>query len=107
MGDVSGKSIIHLQCHFGLDTLSWERLGAKVTGVDISDESINFAKSLASELEMSARFIRSNVYDIPMVINDRYDIVFTSYGALNWLDNIEQWADIVTALLKPGGAFQI
>jgi SAM-dependent methyltransferase len=107
VGNVEGKSLIHLQCHFGLDTLSWARLGADVTGVDISDESIGTAQALAEELKIKARFVRANVYDIPTVINDRFDIVFTSYGALNWLDDLNKWAEIVSSLLKPGGAFHI
>lgn len=107
VGDVEGKSLLHLQCHFGLDTLSWARLGADVTGVDISDASIDYAKSLAKDLEMNARFIRANVYDILSIIENRFDIVYASYGALNWLDDLKKWAEIVTALLKPGGAIHL
>ena len=107
VGDVKGKSLIHLQCHFGLDTLSWARLGAGVTGVDVSDESIKLARSLADELKLNAAFIRANLYDIPNIIKDKYDIVYTSYGALNWLDNIEKWAEIVSLLLKPKGVFHM
>jgi SAM-dependent methyltransferase len=107
VGDVNGKSLIHLQCHFGLDTLSWARLGANVTGVDISDESIATAQALADELNLDATFVRSNVYDVPEIINDTFDIVYVSYGAVNWLDSIEAWARIVASLLKPGGAFHL
>ena len=103
MGDVKGKSMIHLQCHFGLDSLSWARMGAKVTGVDIADESIKTAQALAKELNIDARFVRSNLYDVPKVINTQYDIVFVSYGALIWLADINKWAEIVSGLLKPGG----
>lgn len=107
VGDVKGKSLIHLQCHFGLDTLSWARLGAGVTGVDISGKSIDLAKSLADELNLNALFIRSNLYDIPAVVNEKYDIVYTSYGALNWLEDIGKWAEIVAGLLKPKGTFHM
>ncbi len=107
VGDVAGKSLIHLQCHFGLDTLSWARLGAEVTGVDISDEAITLATSLAKELNLKADFLRANVYDIPKMIETKYDIVFTSYGALNWLEDIDAWAGIVAGLLKPNGRFHM
>jgi ubiquinone/menaquinone biosynthesis C-methylase UbiE len=107
VGDVKGKSLIHLQCHFGMDTLSWARLGAQVTGVDISDKSIDTAQNLAKELNLDANFIRCNIYDIPKVIDKTFDIVYTSYGALNWLDDLDKWAQIVSSLLKPGGVFHI
>ena len=82
LGDVSGKSLLHLQCHFGLDTLSWARRGAKVTGVDFSDEAITQARSLSEETSIKANFICSNIYDLPDVIEDQFDIIFTSYGIL-------------------------
>ncbi len=105
IGDVTGKTLLHLQCHFGLDTLSFARLGAKVTGVDISDESIKTARELSDELSVPATFIRSNIYEIDNVVNDKYDIIFTSYGAINWLDDLNKWAEIINRFLKPGGFF--
>lgn len=107
IGSVNGKELLHLQCHFGMDTLSWERLGAEVTGVDISDESIRMAKLLTKKLGMKARFIRSDIFDIKQHLNRKFDIVFTSYGALNWLADLNRWAAIISDFLKPGGLFYI
>ena len=107
LGDVRDKSLLHLQCHFGLDTMSWARLGAHVTGVDFSEAAINLARSLSGELGIPARFILSNIYDMPEALDEagRYDIVFTSYGVLVWLPDIPQWAKVVSHFLKPGGTF--
>lgn len=105
LGDVSGKKLLHLQCHFGLDTLSWARLGAEVTGVDISDDSVRTATGLSKELSIPARFIRSNIYDIEKVLDEKFDIVFTSYGAINWLNDLDKWAGIISRFLKPEGIF--
>ena len=82
VGAVRGKSLLHMRCHFGLDTMSWARMGAKVTGVDFSDEAIALARSISGELKIPARFIQSNIYDAPDVLHEQFDIVFTSYGAL-------------------------
>lgn len=105
LGDVSGKTFLHLQCHFGLDTLSWARLGARVTGVDFSGRAIDLARSLGRELGIPARFVESNVYDLPAVLDDRFDIVFTSYGVLAWLPDLARWAEVVVRFLQPGGTF--
>ncbi len=107
LGDVSGKTLLHLQCHFGLDTMSWARLGAKATGVDFSDDAIALARGLSDELELGVRFIRSNVYELPDALEEQFDIVFTSYGVLNWLPDIARWAEVVRSHLKPGGVFYI
>ena len=85
VGDVDGKTLLHLQCHFGLDTMSWARLGATATGVDFSDTAIDLARSLNDELGLNARFIRSDVYDLPDVLDEEFDVVFTSYGVMVWL----------------------
>ena len=103
VGPVAGKKLLHLQCHFGLDTLSWARLGAEVTGVDISDASIELARSIAQETGLDARFIRSDIYDLDSVLKEEFDIVYTGRGALVWLRDLEQWARLVAARLKPGG----
>ena len=105
LGEVAGRSLLHLQCHFGLDTLSWARLGAKVTGVDFSDEAIGLARSLSRELGIEAKFVLANVYDLPEVLEGKYDIVFTSYGVLSWLPDLPQWARVVAHFLKPRGTF--
>ncbi len=105
--DVKGKSMLHLQCHFGMDSLSWSRVGAKVTGIDLSDSAIEEAIKLNDELGLDAEFICSNVYDLKNVLNKKFDIVFTSYGTIGWLPDMDRWADIVSHFLKPGGTFFI
>ncbi len=105
LGDVTGKSLLHLQCHFGLDTLSWARLGAQVTGVDFSDKAIDLARSLSKELGIKADFVCSNIYALPDVLRDQFDIVFTSYGILTWLPDLPRWAEVIAHFLKPGGNF--
>jgi len=107
LGDVKGKSLLHLQCHFGMDTLSWARLGAKVTGVDFSGEAIPLARSLASEMGIDAAFIQSDIYDLPRVLDSKFDIVFTSYGVLCWLPDLTRWGQIIAGYLKKGGVFYI
>jgi SAM-dependent methyltransferase len=107
MGDVSGKSLLHLQCHFGMDTLFWARRGAKVTGVDFSDKSIDLARSLSRELGIEADFICCNIYDLPETLRDRFDIVYTSGGVLCWLPDLKRWGKIIAHFLKPGGFFYI
>jgi SAM-dependent methyltransferase len=107
LGDVSGKSLLHLQCHFGMDTMSWARLGASVVGVDFSDEAIALARSLSQELDIAARFIQSNIYDLPDVLDEQFDLVFTSYGAIGWLPDLERWGQLIARYLKPGGTFYI
>lgn len=105
LGDVESKSLLHLQCHFGLDTLSWARLGAEVTGVDLSSTAIDKAQSLAKQADLNARFICSDLYDFGESSKEQYDIVFTSYGVLCWLPDLEKWAELVANKLKPGGTF--
>jgi len=105
LGDVSGKSLLHLQCHFGLDTLSWARLGAKVTGIDFNEPAIELAREIAKRIGVDAEFICSNVYDLPEHIDKEFDIVFTSYGALCWLPDMGAWAGLVSRFLRPGGTF--
>jgi SAM-dependent methyltransferase len=107
LGDVRGKSLLHLQCHFGLDTLSWAREGAEVTGVDFSGEGVSIARDLAKKAKIDARFIKSNIYDLPDVLDEKFDIVYTSYGVLVWLHDLKRWAEIVAHFLKPGGTFYI
>ncbi len=107
VGDVSGHELLHLQCHFGIDTLSWARLGARVTGADFSPAAIELATGLAAELELDARFVRSDIYDLPDVLEGEFDIVYTSRGVLGWLPDIRRWARVVSHFLKPGGTFYI
>jgi SAM-dependent methyltransferase len=105
IGDVKGKSMLHLQCHFGMDTLDWARLGAKVTGVDLSDEAIKQARQLNDELGLGATFICANVYDLKAHLDQQFDIVFTSYGTIGWLPDLDKWAGLIHHYLKPGGLF--
>jgi len=107
LGDVKDKKLLHLQCHFGLDTLSWARLGAQVTGVDFSGEAIDLARNLAILTKLNANFIQANIYDLPNILEEKFDIVFTSYGVLCWLPDIKQWAKIISHFLKKGGTFYI
>jgi ubiquinone/menaquinone biosynthesis C-methylase UbiE len=107
VGDVQAKTLLHLQCHFGMDTLSWARRGAQVTGIDFSTEAMGLARSLAQELNLPARFIQSDLYDLPQHLNETFDLVFTSYGVLTWLNDIPRWAQIAASFVKPGGIFYI
>ncbi len=107
LGDVRGKTLLHMQCHFGLDTLSWAREGAVVTGVDFSGEAIQLARGLAEKTGIDATFIQSNIYDLPDVLDEKFDIVFTSYGVHCWLNDLTRWAEIAAHFVKPGGTFYI
>ena len=107
LGDVSGKTLLHLQCHFGQDTLSWATLGAIATGVDFSDNAIDQARSLSQDLGIEAEFVLSDVYDLPNVLDREYDIVFTSYGVLRLLPDLRRWAQVISHYLRPGGTFYI
>lgn len=105
IGNVRGRSLLHLQCHFGMDTLSFSRMGAKCTGVDLSDDAIKLAKEINNELRFDAKFICCNVYDLKEHLNEKFDIVFTSYGVVGWLPDLDKWAAIISHFLKPGGTF--
>jgi len=108
LGDVKGKSLLHLQCHFGQDTMSWSRLGAKCTGIDISEEGVKLAKKLNKELVLDANFVCCNVLDTSQHINEeKFDIVFTSYGTIGWLPDLKPWAQMIAERLKPSGVFYI
>jgi SAM-dependent methyltransferase len=103
-GDVAGKRLVHLQCHVGLDTLSWARNGALVTGLDFSAPAIEAARSLAADLDIGASFVTADVYDAVTALGGRrFDIVYTGIGALVWLPDLARWARVVAALLEPGG----
>lgn len=108
LGDVNGQTLLHLQCHFGIDTLSWARLGARVTGVDFSPASIRLARELAVDVGIDdARFIEANVYQLPVKLADEFDIVYTSRGVLGWLPDIRGWARVVARYVRPGGRFYL
>jgi SAM-dependent methyltransferase len=105
LGDIRDKTVLHLQCHFGMDTLSMSRLGAIATGVDISDNAVGKAKALASQLNLNAHFICCDIYDLHEHLNEKFDIVFTSYGTIGWLPNLNKWGKLIADFLKPGGIF--
>lgn len=107
LGDVRDKSLLHLQCHFGIDTISWARQGATVTGVDFSEPAIAQARELAAELGVDARFVVSDIYDLPRNLEGQFDIVFTSYGVLTWLPDKPRWAEVAAHFVKPGGTFYL
>jgi SAM-dependent methyltransferase len=109
VGDVRDKRLLHLQCHFGIDTLSWARRGARVTGVDFSAEAIAFARELAGETGLSAEFVCSDLYALPSALpaERSYDIVYASYGVLNWLPELSAWGRLIARYLRPGGFFYI
>jgi len=103
VGDVTGKTLLHLQCHFGLDTLSWARLGARVTGADFSEAGIAAARALAEDLGIDAQFVRSDLYELPNALSGQFDVVYTSNGVLGWMPDIRRWAKVAAHFVKPGG----
>lgn len=105
LGNISNKKILHLQCHFGMDTISLAKRGAEVTGIDLSDQSIKLARDLNIKAGTNANFIQSDVYSLPENLNKQFDIVFTSYGTVGWLPDIMKWAEIIHHFLNPGGRF--
>ncbi|MCP5061006.1 MAG: methyltransferase domain-containing protein [Ignavibacteriae bacterium] len=107
LGDVKGKSLLHLQCHFGQDTLSWSRLGVKCVGVDLSNEGVKLAQQLNEELNLDAEFVCCNVLDTSDYVKDEFDIVFTSYGTIGWLPDLKPWGKMIAERLKLGGTFYI
>jgi SAM-dependent methyltransferase len=106
-GEVAGKRLLHLMCHFGLDTLSWARLGAHVTGTDLSDRAIGLARSLSQALAIPADFVQADVLRLPEALTGQFDIVYTSYGILHWISDLPRWASVVAHFLAPGGFFYI
>jgi SAM-dependent methyltransferase len=110
VGEVSGKRLLHLQCHMGQDTLSWARHGAHVTGLDFSDAAVRTARTLAEDIGMAdrARFVVSDVYDAPAALDgERFDLVYTGLGALVWLPDLLRWAQVVSSLLNDGGTLYL
>lgn len=105
LGEIKGKKILHLQCHFGQDSISLSRLGAHVTGVDFSDKAIESAKQIAKKTQSDTTFICCDIYDLPDHLDETFDVVFTSYGVIGWLPDMEKWAKIVSTFLKPNGQF--
>ena len=107
VGDVTGQDLLHLQCHIGLDTISWALRGANATGVDFSDRAIAVARELNADVGAGARFLCADVYELPAVLDERFDWVYTSYGVLAWLPDLDRWAQVASRHLRPGGSFLI
>ena len=105
LGDVTGKKILHLQCHFGQDSISLARMGACVTGVDLSEQAIAVARDLAQQTGQDAQFVCCDLYTLPQHLDEQFDMVFTSYGTIGWLPDMDRWAALIHRYLKPGGAF--
>lgn len=105
LGDIEGKSILHLQCHFGQDTISLSRLGADTIGVDLSDKAIESARKIALDTNSNAQFICCDLYDLENHLDKQFDIVFTSYGTITWLPDLDKWGKLISKFLKPNGKF--
>lgn len=104
LGDITGKDVVHLQCHIGTDTLSLGRLGARVTGLDFSPAALASARQLALDCDQPVRYVESELYKAPAALGvNRFDVVYTGIGALCWLPDIKRWASVVASLLRPGG----
>jgi 2-polyprenyl-3-methyl-5-hydroxy-6-metoxy-1,4-benzoquinol methylase len=103
--NVNGKSLLHLQCHFGQDTISLARMGAHCVGVDFTESAVRTGNELAHKLKVDAKFVCCNVYDTREHVKEKFDIVFTSYGTIGWLPDLKRWANVVSESLKTGGAF--
>ncbi|MBS1848301.1 MAG: methyltransferase domain-containing protein [Actinobacteria bacterium] len=108
LGPVAGRDLVHLQCHLGTDTLSWARRGARVVGVDFAPAAVEVATELAGDCGLDAEFVCADVHDAPAALGGRaFDIVYTGIGALNWLPDLDAWADVVARLLCPGGVLYL
>ncbi|MCF6224794.1 MAG: class I SAM-dependent methyltransferase [Xanthomonadales bacterium] len=105
LSNVRDKRLLHLQCHFGLDTLSWARQGAICTGVDISPVAIQKARDLTIATKLDTDFVCSDIYSFERKVAEPFDIVFTSYGAICWLPDLKKWAEVVASNLRTGGTF--
>ena len=105
LGDLKEKKVLDIQCHFGQDSISLSRLGAEIIEVNLSDQSIKKAQELAAECNSNAHFICSNIYDLPQHLNQKFGLVFTSYGTIPWRPNLSKWSDIINHFLTPSGKF--
>ncbi|MET7989077.1 class I SAM-dependent methyltransferase [Streptomyces sp. NPDC005281] len=102
-GDVAGRDVLHLQCHFGMDTLNWARLGARVTGVDFSPKAIARARELARRTGLAAEFVEADSQRLPDALTGRFDLVVATYGVLSWIADLDAWMGGAATALRPGG----
>jgi SAM-dependent methyltransferase len=108
LGSVDGLDLVHLQCHFGLDTLSWARRGARVAGLDFSPPAIDAARQIARDAGLDAEFVVADVYDAVDAFEGRdFDVVYTGLGAIGWIPDLIAWAKVIDQLLRPGGVFYL
>jgi ubiquinone/menaquinone biosynthesis C-methylase UbiE len=107
VGKVKGKSMLHLQCHFGQDSLCWQRLWSRSNRSDFSAKAIEQARKINQSLELSAKFVQSDIYALPENLDGKFDIIFTSYGTITWLPDLDKWAKVIRHFLKVGGVFYI
>ena len=105
LGNIEGKSVLHLQCHFGQDSISLAKLGAKLTAVDFSEKAIEKGKEIASQMNVDVNFICCDIYNLKSFLTEEFDIVFTSYGTIGWLPDLDKWGNIIHSFLKPDGKF--
>src|SRR5690349_13318913 len=102
IGNVAGLKLLHLQCHIGLDTLCLARRGAEVTGLDFSAAALGHARELAAKADLTARFVQGEVYDAAGLCGTDFDLVYTTWGTINWLPDVRRWGATIAAVLKPG-----
>ncbi|MCZ7646684.1 MAG: class I SAM-dependent methyltransferase [Planctomycetota bacterium] len=107
LGDVRGLKLLHLQCHFGMDSLLWAKQGAEVTGVDFSETAIAHARELSEEVKVPARFVCGVIEALPDGMNGQFDAVLTYHGTVTWLPDLAPWARTIARCLKPGGWFYL
>lgn len=107
IGDVSGKDVLNLQCHIGVNAISWARLGANVTAVDFAERALEVGRDLAKDLNVDVKFVQANIYDLPEVLEGSFDVVYTDQGTLYYLPDLSGWAKVIAHFLKPGGVFHI
>ena len=105
LGNIKGKSILHLQCHFEQDSISLSRMGANVIGIDLANKAIESAVKIAKQTNANTQFICCDLYELPKYLDKKFDLIFTSYGTVGWLPDLNKWAEIISNFLNPKGSF--
>lgn len=103
LGNIKGKQILHPMCHFGMDSLSMVRMGAEVSGFDLSDKAVEKANELGKKLKLNASFVACDYYDFPKHIHQKFDLIYLSYGVIGWLPDLTKWAKLAYDALKLNG----